>query len=381
MRTASRAAPVRTRAEAIRGTIQRVSESDRRPNTTHDWAVLVDAAHLATIRSDPTAFAPTGLLHLILEVVAYAADEAASGEGGRCIVVLCADGSVSVADNGRGTDTRRDSDGAAIKKPVMSTKDLRFFDSPGAQTLPDGHPRRGMSVVAALSRWLVHTNRRTNGAWAQRYEHGVPVTGLQESADTTERGTTVHFAPDEELRVSASLSEDDLRRCSSAWPQLDVVIRRRAIGQAIAAPSSDALRLFELAADLAAGERRRMNVDVVVARVGGDLLQQGWADRGAGLHGPGSARAELERDHDRAGDMPGPHVNVRPDGGRGEVTRLEGVAELVAGDGVAEEPARSGVCPGRFLLVVQRDGGYTTPLGRRYAGSGDGERGGEDENS
>lgn len=65
-----------------------------------------------------------------------------------------------------------------VKKPVMATKDLRFFDHPGAQLLPDGQPRRGMSVVAALSEWLVHTNRRAGGAWTQRYEHGVPATGL-----------------------------------------------------------------------------------------------------------------------------------------------------------------------------------------------------------
>jgi len=35
----------------------------------------------------------------------------------------------------------------------MAAKDLRFFDHPDAETLPDGHARRGMSVVAALSQW------------------------------------------------------------------------------------------------------------------------------------------------------------------------------------------------------------------------------------
>lgn len=88
------------------------------------------------------------------------------------------DGSVSVSDNVRGTDTRVDDLGSTVKKPIMATKDLRFFDFPDAQLLPDGHPRRGMSVVAALSEWLVHTNRRRNGAWTQRYEHGIPVTDL-----------------------------------------------------------------------------------------------------------------------------------------------------------------------------------------------------------
>jgi hypothetical protein len=37
---------------------------------------------------------------------------------------------VSVSDDGLGTVTRRDDHGQVVKKPVMSTKDLRFFDSP-----------------------------------------------------------------------------------------------------------------------------------------------------------------------------------------------------------------------------------------------------------
>jgi hypothetical protein len=41
---------------------------------------------------------------------------------------------------------------------------------------------------------------------------------------------------------------------------------------------------------------------------------------------------------------------------------------------LGEETARSGVCSGRFLLVVQRDGRYATRLGRRNARAGSGER-------
>lgn len=175
-------------------------------NTTHDWASTVDAVHLAEIRKFPTVFAPGGTMHLILEVVAYAADEAGHTSRGRCVVTLHPDGSVSVVDDGRGTDTRCAAEGQPIKKPVMATKDLRFFDLPHSQLLPDGHARRGMSVVAAVSEWLVHTNRRAGGAWTQRYHHGLPVTGLVpvDQGDTT--GTTVHFLPDATLRGPAELS-------------------------------------------------------------------------------------------------------------------------------------------------------------------------------
>ena len=136
-------------------------------NTTRDWAATVDHAHLATIRRSPNTYAPSGALHLLHEVLAYAADEgeALGTSGAACEVTLLVDGSVAVRDHGRGTDTRRDETGGVVRKPVMATKDLRFFDDPAAEMLPDGHPRRGMSVVAALSDWLIHENRRRDGAW------------------------------------------------------------------------------------------------------------------------------------------------------------------------------------------------------------------------
>jgi topoisomerase-4 subunit B len=165
-------------------------------NTTHDWAGSVDAEHLAGIRAARDRYAP-GLLHLVLEVLAYPEDEAESaGRTGKCSVTAYDDGSIAVTDDGRGTDTRVDEHGNVIKKPIMATQDLRFFANPDAPLLPDGLPRRGMSVVASLSEWLVHTNRRVNGSWTQRYEYGVPVTDLQPIDTDGTTGTTVHFRPD-----------------------------------------------------------------------------------------------------------------------------------------------------------------------------------------
>ncbi|MEV1170359.1 hypothetical protein [Nonomuraea sp. NPDC049784] len=187
---------------------------------------MVDFGHLACIRQNPDTFAPGGVRHLILEVVAYAADEAECNNGGCCVVTLHPDGSVSVADDGRGTDTRFDEHGRVVKKPVMASKDLRFFDHPDAQLLSDGHPRRGMSVVAALSEWLVHTNRRHNGSWTQRYEHGAPVTDLVPIDDDSTTGTVVHFLPEEPVRVASG----DLIPFAMPWRCLSVEVDDRRAG-------------------------------------------------------------------------------------------------------------------------------------------------------
>ncbi|MCE0534087.1 hypothetical protein LWF15_01015 [Kineosporia rhizophila] len=161
----------------------------------------------------------------MLEVLAYAADEAESAsQVGHCTVALHRDGSVSVSDDGRGTDTRRDEQGEPVKKPVMATKDLRFFDLPDAEQLPDGHPRRGMSVVAALSSWLVHTNRRLEGSWTQRYEHGIPVTGLRPAPPQSGTGTTVHFLPDASIDAPKLTLAAELVPALAAFTQLDVEI-------------------------------------------------------------------------------------------------------------------------------------------------------------
>jgi DNA gyrase subunit B len=193
-------------------------------NTTHDCAKDLDTGHIERTRREPAGFAPGGVLHLVLEVLAYAADEAEYTGSGTAVITVHDDGSVSIADDGRGTDTRVDDLGRTVKKPVMTTKDLRFFDSPGA-ALPDGHPRRGMSVVTALSEWLVHTNRRRDGAWTQHYERGIPVTGLTPIAGDGTTGTSVRFRPDAALVREVQIPVSKLRRLTPAvGPSLAVEI-------------------------------------------------------------------------------------------------------------------------------------------------------------
>jgi topoisomerase-4 subunit B len=193
-------------------------------NTTHDWASQVDVDHLDRIREAPALFAPGGVGHLILEVVAYAEEEAEANSGGRCSITLYADGSVTVSDGGRGTETVVDRQGRVAKKPVMVSRDLRFFDAPDAPCLPDGHPRRGISVVAALSEWLVHTNRRDNGSWTQRYEHALPVTDLVPIAADGSTGTTVRFRPVEAVRVMGAVKVDELLSWTVSSPHLSVEV-------------------------------------------------------------------------------------------------------------------------------------------------------------
>jgi DNA gyrase subunit B len=156
-------------------------------------------------------------------VLAYANEEAESlGRTGRAVVSVRADGTVTVADDGRGTDTRRDADGRVIRKPVMSTRDVRFFDAVDGPRLPDGLPRHGISVVSALSTVLVHENHRADGAWSQTYRHGVPDDELHAVAPSAGTGTTVTFHVGADVAGPESLVDGDL----SAFPALRVEVRQ-----------------------------------------------------------------------------------------------------------------------------------------------------------
>jgi topoisomerase-4 subunit B len=156
-------------------------------------------------------FAFGGVTHLVLEALAYALDEAVDGSTCSIDVSLHVDGSVSVVDDGRGTDTRQDADGTWVVKPVMATPDLRFFGVPDAPLLPDGLARSGMSVVAALSSWLVHTNVRAEGAWSARYVRGIPDRRPEAATTTGASGTSVRFLPDPDVFGDESVDVDRLR--------------------------------------------------------------------------------------------------------------------------------------------------------------------------
>ncbi len=193
-----------------------MNEPGQWATTTHVWAWDVDREHLRDLRRQlGPGTAAGGRRHMILEVLAYAQDEAASlGTTGQVVVIHHPDGGVSVDDDGRGTDARTDDTGRVIRKPVMATADVRFTDPDFAPVLPDGLPRRGMSRVAAISEVLVHTNHRVDGSWSQTYRYGVPDQDLHAVSPRAHSGTIVTFHSD--ITGPSGLTPQDLR----AFPNL-----------------------------------------------------------------------------------------------------------------------------------------------------------------
>ncbi len=145
------------------------------------------------------------LHHLIYEVVDNSIDEALAGFCDHIHIILHADDSVSVMDNGRGIPVAEHStEKVSSLQLVMTTLHAGGkFDS-GNYKVSGGLHGVGVSAVNALSEWLVAEVRRDEGVWQQRYERGMPQGPVKKVAEVPteeqdETGTKITFRYDREI--------------------------------------------------------------------------------------------------------------------------------------------------------------------------------------
>ncbi|MDD3293280.1 MAG: DNA topoisomerase (ATP-hydrolyzing) subunit B [Geobacteraceae bacterium] len=152
-----------------------------------------------------------GLHHLVYEVVDNSIDEALAGHATRVDVVIQANGSVSVADDGRGIpiDMHKTQKKSALEVVMTTLHAGGKFDNK-AYRVSGGLHGVGVSVTNALSEWCEVEVRRDGKIWHQRYERGLPATKVAEKGKTKERGTTVSFLPDKEIFEKTEFSFDVL---------------------------------------------------------------------------------------------------------------------------------------------------------------------------
>ncbi len=157
-----------------------------------------------------------GLNHLIYEIVDNAVDEHLAGVCDTIRVVLEADGSATVIDNGRGIPVGMHEKGISAERLVFTTLHAGGKFDNSAYKTSGGLHGVGSSVVNALSSRLTVTVKTGGFIYEDRYERGNPVVELQDGllpvlGKTKESGTTINFLPDDTIFEKTRFKEEDVK--------------------------------------------------------------------------------------------------------------------------------------------------------------------------
>ena len=157
-----------------------------------------------------------GLNHLIYEIVDNAVDEHLAGYCTRITVILEADGSATVIDNGRGIPVGMHEKGISAERLVFTTLHAGGKFDNNAYKTSGGLHGVGSSVVNALSKRLTVRVKDGKNIYEDTYEQGNPTTELVNGllpvvGRTKETGTTISFLPDDTIFDRTRFKEDDVK--------------------------------------------------------------------------------------------------------------------------------------------------------------------------
>ena len=153
-----------------------------------------------------------GLHHLAVEIVDNSIDEALAGYCTEIDVTVNADGTLTVADNGRGIPT------GIIKKERLSAVEVVLTKlhaggkfGGGGYTVSGGLHGVGISVVNALSTELIVEVFQNGNHYKQVYHRGKPEERLKVVGSADRTGTTITFRPDPEIFETVEFQYDRLK--------------------------------------------------------------------------------------------------------------------------------------------------------------------------
>ena len=148
-----------------------------------------------------------GLHHLVWEIVDNAVDEIINGFGNKISVRINKDGSITVADNGRGVPTGMHKSGKSTPEVIYTILHAGGKFETSGYKVSGGLHGVGASVVNALSDWMEVTILRDGKIHQIKFKEGGKVdVPLKEIGNTNRTGTIVTFMPNKEIFKNLSFS-------------------------------------------------------------------------------------------------------------------------------------------------------------------------------
>ena len=189
-------------------------------NHSYDASSITVLEGLEAVRKRPGMYigsvSTKGLNHLIYEIVDNAVDEHLAGICDHIIVTLEADGSATIADNGRGIPVGMHEKGISAERLVFTTLHAGGKFDNNAYKTSGGLHGVGSSVVNALSTRMSVRVKDGKFIYQDTYERGIPTTDLIDGllpviGKTKETGTIINFLPDDTIFDKTRFKEDEVK--------------------------------------------------------------------------------------------------------------------------------------------------------------------------
>ncbi|KJJ84525.1 DNA gyrase subunit B [Candidatus Omnitrophus magneticus] len=177
---------------------------DNKTTKKYDATAIQVLEGLEAVRKRPAMYigdtAKRGLHHLVYEVVDNSIDEVLGGYCDKIALVIHADESITIEDNGRGipVDTHAETRKSALEVVMTTLHAGGKFDH-NAYKVSGGLHGVGVSVVNALAEWLEVEVKRDGNIYHQEYKRGEVSGPVKIIGKTKTTGTTVTFKPDDTI--------------------------------------------------------------------------------------------------------------------------------------------------------------------------------------